>query len=229
MTDKTKLPVHVGLIMDGNGRWAKKRLLPRSVGHKAGMDNMIRLADYAQKTGIKYLTLYVLSTENLQRPQDELDGLYDLIRKYFTANVKKIIKKGAGIKVIGDISVLPDDVCKTIKEAEALSPKSPEFVLVFAINYGSRAEIVRAVNSAIEKGEKLDEEGFEKLLYTGDIPHPDLIIRTGGEIRLSNFLTYQAAYAELYFTDVLFPDFSEKQFDIAIDDYLRRDRRFGNV
>ena len=224
-----KLPLHVGIIMDGNGRWAKKRIQPRSFGHRAGMNRMISLAEHAQKTGIKYLTLYVLSTENLSRPQEELDGLFGLFRKYFTTNIKKLYEANARIKIIGNISALPEDIQKLILDGEKNSPQNAEFTLIFAINYGSRAEIVNAVNRAIENGGKVDEKSFSSLLYTDGIPDPDLIIRTGGEIRLSNFLMYQAAYSELYFTEVLFPDFSDAEFDKALKNYGARERRFGKI
>ena len=224
-----KIPLHVGLIMDGNGRWAKKRRMPRSFGHGAGMNAMIRLAEVASERGVKYLTVYTLSTENLSRPQDELEGLYNLFRSYFTSNVKKLYKKNSAVKIIGDISVLPQDVQKLLTDGEAGSPANAEFTLVFAINYGAQSEILRAANLAAERGEKLDKEGFEKLLYTNGLPYPDLIIRTGGEIRLSNFLAYQAAYAELYFTDVLFPDFDKREFDKALNEYARRERRYGKL
>ena len=225
-----KLPNHVGLIMDGNGRWAKLRHMPRSFGHNAGMNRMIGLAEHAQKLGIKYLTVYALSTENLSsRPQEELEGLFTLFRKYFKSNVKKLASKGACVKIIGDLSALPEDVAKLLEESEKACPENASFTLVFAINYGTRSEILRACNLAVERGEKLDSAGFEKLLYTHGLPDPDLIIRTGGELRLSNFLTYQAAYAELYFSDVLFPDFTDGEFDKAIEEFSGRERRFGNV
>lgn len=224
-----KLPVHVGLIMDGNGRWAQKRRMPRSFGHNAGMNVMIKLASHASALGIKYLTVYTLSTENLSRPQEELDGLFALFRSYFKTNVKKLHKKGAAVRIIGDLSPLPEDVQKLLKEGEEGSPENAEFTLVFAINYGARPEILRAVNLAVERGEKVTAESFSALLYTDGIPDPDLIIRTGGEFRLSNFLAYQAAYSELYFTDVLFPDFGTKEFDKALKEYERRDRRFGKI
>lgn len=224
-----KLPLHVGIIMDGNGRWAKKRIQPRGFGHKAGMKRMITLAEHARRLGIKYLTLYVLSTENLSRPREELDGLFGLFRKYFTANVKKLYAENARIKVIGDRSALPDDVVKLLDDSEKQSPEGADFTLVFAINYGSRAEIINAVNRAVEAGERVDADSFSSLLYTDGIPDPDLIIRTGGEVRLSNFLMYQAAYAELYFTDVLFPDFTEAELDKAVENYAARERRFGKV
>ena len=223
------LPTHVGLIMDGNGRWAKKRLMPRSVGHKHGMNRMIGLAEHAKDKGIKYLTVYTLSTENLSRPQEELDGLFGLFRKYFTENVKKLYSKNSAVKVIGDISVLPEDIIRLLEDGEKNSPEGAQFTLIFAINYGGRAEILNAVNRAVERGEKLDEKGLASLMYTGGIPDPDLIIRTGGELRLSNFLTYQSAYSELYFTDVYFPDFSDAEFDKALESFAARERRFGKV
>lgn len=227
--NNNKLPLHIGIIMDGNGRWAKKRLMPRGVGHKNGMNAMIKLAEHAKDIGIKYLTVYALSTENLSRPQEELDGLFGLFRSYFTENVQKLYKANSRVKIIGDLSVLPADIQKLLKDGEAGSPENAQFTLVFAINYGSRAEIVNAVNRAVVRGEKADEEGFASLLYTGGIPDPDLIIRTGGEWRLSNFLLYQSAYSELYFTDVLFPDFSVKEFDKALKEYAGRTRRFGKI
>ena len=227
--DENKIPLHIGLIMDGNGRWAKKRLMPRSYGHNAGMNAMIKIAEHAKNLGVKYLTVYTLSTENLLRPEEELEGLYGLFRKYFTKNVQKLYNSGAGVKVIGDISVLPGDVQKLLSDGEKNSPADAAFTLIFAINYGARAEIIRALNLAVERGEKLDADGVESLLYTRGIPDPDLIIRTGGEMRLSNFLLYQAAYSELYFTDVLFPDFDEKELEKAIEEYSKRERRFGKI
>ena len=228
--ENDKLPPHVGIIMDGNGRWAKKRLMPRSYGHKSGMNRMIGLAEHAKALGIKYLTVYALSTENLsRRPQEELDGLFGLFRKYFTANVKKLYKSNSAVRVIGDLSALPADVAELLRGGEQNSPDGAEFTLIFAINYGSRNEIINAVNAALDGGKRIDEESFSSLLYTAGLPDPDLIIRTGGEKRLSNFLTYQAAYAELYFADALFPDFSDGQFDMALNDYAARDRRFGKI
>ena len=229
MGESQLTPRHVGLIMDGNGRWAKKRLMPRGYGHNAGMNRMIGLAERAKERGVRYLTVYTLSTENFSRPKDELEGLYSLFRKYFAENVKKLYKKGAAVKVIGDISVLPQDIQRLLTDGEKNSPRSAEFTLIFAINYGARAEILRAVRLAQEQKEEISADGFARLLYTDGIPDPDLIIRTGGEKRLSNFLMYQAAYAELYFSDTLFPDFSDGEFDKALDDFSHRERRFGNV
>lgn len=224
------VPEHVGLIMDGNGRWAKKRLMPRNVGHSAGMRTMIRLARHAANIGIKYLTVYALSTENiLNRPQEELDGLYALLRKYFTGHVKELYESGARVKVIGDISALPPDICELLQNVERDSSSGAGFTLTFAINYGARSEIARAARLAFEEGGEITEESISRSMYTYDLPDPDLIIRTGGEVRLSNFLLWQAAYAELYFTPVLFPDFNVKEFDKALKDYSSRNRRFGGI
>ena len=152
-----------------------------------------------------------------------------LFRKYFTENVKKLYKQNSAVKIIGDISALPGDVEKLLSDGEKNSPKDADFTVVFAINYGGRAEILRAVNLAVERGKTLDYAAFNALLYTAEFPEPDLIIRTGGELRLSNFLTYQSAYAELYFTDVYFPDFSNAEFDKAVYEFARRERRFGKI
>lgn len=222
-------PQHVGIIMDGNGRWAKKRLQPRAFGHRAGMNRLVTLAEHARDIGIKYFTVYALSTENLSRPKEELDGLFGLFRKYFKSNVKKLYKHNSGVKIIGDMSAVPEDIQTLLSDSEKNSPEGTDFTLIFAINYGSRSEIINAVNRAVERGEKVDKDSFSSLLYTDGIPDPDLIIRTGGEIRLSNFLMYQAAYAELYFTDVLFPDFSDAELDKAIQNYASRERRYGKV
>lgn len=223
-----KVPASVGIIMDGNGRWAKRRLLPRSAGHEAGMKRILGLVEHARARGVKYLTLYALSTENLSRPREELEGLYSLFRKYFAQYAPRLSSSGAAVKVIGDISVLPQDVRQSIEDVCSQAPVQAEFTLVFAINYGSRAEIVRAANLAAGRG-SLTERDFAQLLYTADVPDPDLIIRTGGELRLSNFLLWQSAYAELYFSKVLFPDFDDRRLDEALKEYSRRNRRFGRV
>lgn len=230
MQNKIKnVPVHLGLIMDGNGRWAKKRLMPRNFGHNAGMNRMIGLARKARELGVKYFTVYALSTENLSRPAEELEGLYNLIRTYFTKNVQALYAEGAAVRVIGDISALPRDVCDLIQSGVDNSPADAEFFVIMALNYGSRAELTRAVNAAVDGGRHVTEDDLSALLFTRDFPDPDLIIRTGGEVRLSNFLLWQAAYAELYFTDVLFPDFSDDELVKAIENYSARNRRFGNV
>ncbi len=229
-TNKTlNIPAHVGLIMDGNRRWAKSRLLPASLGHSAGLNRMVALAEKAKNMGIKYLTVYALSTENLSRPKDELDKMFELIKKNFIKNVKKLTAMGSAVKVIGDLSLLPDDVVKIIEDGLKLSPEKASFTFIMAIAYGARSEIIRAANSAAAQNMPLNEQNFSSLLYTKDLPDPDFIIRTGGEIRLSNFLLWQAAYAELYFTPDLFPDFSDEKFEKAIADYSARARRFGRL
>lgn len=231
MADKKeiKIPAHVGIIMDGNRRWAKKRLLPPTSGHSAGLNRMVALAEHAKAVGVKYLTVYALSTENLSRPQDELDKMFALIRKQFSSCVEKLTSVGARVKVIGDLSLLPDDVQGLIEGAVKNSPETSDFTFIMALGYGARNELVRAANLAVKNGKEVTEEGLSALLYTGGVPDPDLIIRTGGEKRLSNFLLWQSAYAELYFSAVLFPDFTDEEFDRAIADYSSRDRRFGKV
>lgn len=224
-----KIPRHVGLIMDGNRRWARKRLLPCSAGHNAGMNNMISLAEKASELGVRYLTVYALSTENLQRPQEELDDLISLIRGHFKECVDKLIARNATVRVIGDLSLFPEDVREILREGVEKSPKDAEFTFIMALGYGARNEIVHAANAAVGAGKPVDEQSFASLLYTQDIPDPDFIIRTGGEKRLSNFLLWQAAYAELYFTDVLFPDFSCDELVVALTDYSARVRRFGKL
>ncbi len=227
--DNLNIPRHVAVIMDGNGRWAKRRFMPRTFGHNAGMNTMIAMARTAKKLGVQYLTVYALSTENLSRPQEELEGLYNLFRKYFTKNVKDLYAEGAAVRVIGDITALPDDVQSLINDGVANSPSDARFFVVLALNYGARAEITRAVNAAISRGERVEEGDISSLLDTRGMPDPDLIIRTGGELRLSNFLLWQAAYSEFYFTDVLFPDFNAKEFEKAIAAYSKRNRRFGKI
>lgn len=223
------LPAHIGIIMDGNGRWASSRLLPRSAGHKAGMERMIGLLEHAFDRGIKTVTVYALSTENLSRPKEELDALFSLFRTYFERYAKKIVDRKSRLRVIGDVSALPKDVRELIWKKEEESKDFTAHTVNIAMNYGSRDEIVRAVNLAVERGEKVDKESFSRLLYTAGQDDPDLIIRTGKELRLSNFLMYQAAYAELYFSDKMFPAFTDEDLDGAIREYALRNRRFGKV
>lgn len=229
ITKDTKIPRHVAIIMDGNGRWAKKRLMPRSFGHKQGMERMIGLMERAFALGVEYITVYALSTENLKRPQEELEGLFNLFRKHFKEYMARVCARGVRLRAIGDVSLLPDDVQRILRQSETDTAHFEGKGINVAVAYGSRDEIVHAVNAAVEKGECVTEESFSKLLYTGEVPDPDLIIRTGKEVRLSNFLLYQAAYAELYFSDKMFPDFSDKELDKAIVEFSRRTRRFGKT
>ncbi|MBQ4052729.1 MAG: di-trans,poly-cis-decaprenylcistransferase [Clostridia bacterium] len=224
-----KIPKHIAIIMDGNGRWAKKRLMPRSFGHKQGMERMIGLMEHAFDLGVEYITVYALSTENLKRPKEELEGLFDLIRKHFTPYLRRVCERGVQLRAIGNISLLPEDVQEILRNSEAETSKYQGKGINIALCYGARDEIVRAANEAVARGEKVTEESFASLLYTGGQPDPDLIIRTGKEVRHSNFLLYQAAYAELYFSDKMFPEFSDKDLEKAIVWYSGRTRRFGKT
>lgn len=225
----TKIPKHIAIIMDGNGRWAKKRLMPRGFGHKMGMERMIGLLEHAFDLGVSYVTVYALSTENLNRPQEELNGLYDLIRNHFEEYMGRVCARGVQLRIIGETSLLPDDVQTILKNSEAKTAQYEGKCINVALCYGSRAEIVRAVNTAVDTGEKVTEESFSSLLYTTGQPDPDLLIRTGKEVRLSNFLLWQCAYAEMYFSEKMFPEFSDKNLEEAILWYSSRVRRFGKT
>ncbi len=228
-TEEARLPRHVAVIMDGNGRWAKKRLLPRSAGHKAGVKRMLSLVDQMFRRGVKYVTLYALSAENLARPQEELNELFSLLRAYFAENVQKLKAQEIRLSVIGDRSLLPADIVQAIEAGERDTLNCGKGRLILAIAYGGRQEIVRAVNAAVAAGKQVTAEAFSALLNTAEIPDPDLMIRTGRETRISNFLLWQAAYTELYFSEKMFPEFSEKDLDAALRDYALRERRFGRV
>ena len=226
---ETHLPAHIAIIMDGNGRWAKKRLMPRSAGHRAGMKRMIGLSEHIFDRGVRYCTLFALSTENLSRSKEELDGLFALLREYFPENAEILRKKNIKLRVIGDRSLLPSDIVDVIEAGERRTAGGTRGTLVLAIGYGGRQDILAAVNAAVRAGKEVTMEEFSSMLSEGDLPEPDLLIRTGKELRISNFLLWQSAYSELYFTDVLFPDFSDKELDKAIEAYSRRERRFGKA
>lgn len=228
-TDGCGLPRHIGIIMDGNGRWAKSRLLPRSAGHKAGVERMLGLLEHGAELGIGCMTVFAFSTENFSRPADEVEGIFNLFRTNFDKCIRRLAGRKVRVKVLGDVGGLPEDIGQMIAETEAKSPADATQCVNIALNYGSRAEIVRAANLAVEKGEKVNEESFSSLLYTAGQPELDLLIRTGKEIRLSNFLLWQAAYAELYFSEKMFPDFSDRDLDEAIREFSLRHRRFGSV
>ena len=223
------LPAHIAIIMDGNGRWAKKRLMPRSAGHRAGMKRMIGLSEHIFDRGVRYCTLFALSTENLSRSKEELDGLFSLLREYFPENAEILRKKNIKLRVIGDRSLLPSDIVDVIEAGERRTAGGTRGTLVLAIGYGGRQDILAAVNAAVRAGKEVTMEELSSMLSEGDLPEPDLLIRTGKELRISNFLLWQSAYSELYFTDVLFPDFSDKELDKAIEAYSRRERRFGKA
>lgn len=223
------IPRHVAVIMDGNGRWAKKRLLPRSAGHRAGMKRMIALSEHAFSRGVEVVTLFALSTENLSRPEEELRALFGLFREYFSANAEKLKEREIELRVIGELALLPEEIVDLIRAGEALTKGGTRGTLVLAIGYGGRQEILRAVNLAVRAGKEVDMASFSALLQTGGLPEPDLMIRTGGEKRISNFLLWECAYSEFYFSDKMFPAFSDADFDRALSDYASRERRFGRI
>ena len=231
--DTTKLPRHIAVIMDGNGRWAKKRGLPRTAGHAAGAETFRRIMKYCQKLGVSYLTVYAFSTENWKRPPEEVSAIMGLLDDYLREAIEKMVRDGISLRIFGDVTALPDNLRSLIDETNALSKEIHGMQVNLCLNYGGRAEIIRAARAYAEDfradGRELDEESFSNYLFSAGIPDPDLIIRPSGEYRLSNFLLWQSAYAELYFTDVLWPDFDESELDRAIISYQHRDRRFGNV
>ncbi|MCL2797292.1 MAG: polyprenyl diphosphate synthase [Firmicutes bacterium] len=221
------LPRHIAMIMDGNGRWAKARLLPRSAGYPAGVKTLERLIEAVFELDIPYLTIFAFSTENQGRPSEEIDGIVKLIPKYFKKALPNFLKKKCSIRIIGDRNYFSNNIREIIASAENQTAAFKDRAFTIALNYGARAEIVRAVNCAIEKGNPLSETEFASCLDTAGIPDPDIIIRTGGEHRLSNFLLYQAAYAELFFIPDLWPDFNKKRLHEILEEYGKRNRRFG--
>ena len=232
MTEKFYSPQHVAIIMDGNGRWAKKRGLPRFMGHRAGGDNIQRVVKLFAGYGIKFLTLYMFSTENWNRPKREVTGLLKLLAKRIDSETLAFHKDNVRIKHLGRLDRLPPELGQKIKAAVEFTRNNSGVTLCLAFDYGSRDEIVEAAQRLISDGTSptsIDETLFSQCLYSSGIPDPDLVIRTGGEIRLSNFLLWQAAYSELYFTPVLWPDFGEQEIEEALLDYEQRQRRFGNL
>jgi undecaprenyl diphosphate synthase len=226
------VPHHVGIIMDGNGRWAQKRGMPRLVGHQAGVDNIRRVLESSVSHGIKVLTIYAFSTENWQRPLEEVTGLMRLLSLTINRQLGDLHKNGVQIRHSGRMAGIDPELQKQIRHALEVTQHNDRIVLNVAFNYGGRAEILDAVRSALADGispDQLTEELFSRYLYTADLPDPDLIIRTGGEWRLSNFLIWQAAYAEYYTTPTYWPDFDEKELYKALHEYNARERRFGRV
>ena len=230
------IPQHVAIILDGNGRWAKAKGMPRNYGHMEGAKTVEKICEEAWRMGIKYLTVYAFSTENWKRPQEEVDALMKLLRNYMKTCLKTAAKNDMVVRVIGDKTGLADDIRESIEELEKASANNGGLNFQIAINYGSRDEIVRSVRKVMEdvkagkiEPEQMDEAMFDSYLDTAGIPSPDLLIRTSGEQRLSNFLMWQLAYTEFYFTDVPWPDFSKEELVKAIEQYTKRDRRFGGV
>lgn len=230
-----RVPNHIAIILDGNGRWAKKRGMPRSYGHVKGCENLEDICEVAKELGVKYLTVYAFSTENWKRSKEEVDGLMKLFRNYLKKCIKISQKNNMRVKVIGDISAFDPDIQESIAKLENFSKDFTELHFQIALNYGSRDEITRAVNRMLEdqKAGKLEtpveEETISNYLDTAGIPDPDLMIRTSGELRLSNYLLWQLAYTEFYFTDVPWPDFKRDELVKAIEKYNERDRRYGGV
>ncbi len=220
---------HIAFIMDGNGRWAKKRLMPREYGHKVGAEVFEKIVDYCAAIGIKAVTVYAFSTENWKRPKNEVEALFKLFTDYIDNRTSTLMKKNVRLVFIGDRSAFSDDL-RTRMEAVEAKTKYNEKLLYIAINYGGRNEICHAVNELIAEGKKeVTEDDISAHVYTKYSPDPDLIVRTGGEYRLSNFLMWQSAYSEIYVTDTLWPDMTEADVDLAIDEYKRRNRRFGGL
>lgn len=234
--EELRIPKHVAIILDGNGRWAKKRFMPRNYGHAQGAKNVEKICEEAYKMGIKYLTVYAFSTENWKRPEDEVEALMKLLRNYLKDCLKTSSKNNMRVRVIGEISKLNEDLQDRIKDLEEKSAGNTGLNFQVALNYGSRDELIRAMKKMIKDYEnhkiastQINEETFENYLDTKNIPDPDLLIRTSGETRVSNYLLWQMAYTEFYFTDVLWPDFNKEELIKAIEYYNGRDRRFGGV
>lgn len=239
MIDKNRIPAHVAIIMDGNGRWAAKRGLPKMAGHNAGMLAMKEIVKASDILGVKYLTVYAFSTENWKRSQDEVGGIFKLVVKYVDSELAELHQNNVKVKILGDYRVVPKVAVERLEKSLETTKDNTGLQFNIALNYGSRAEIVRAVNNIkkdVESGKlteniEITEDIISRYLYTGDengnIPDPDLIIRTSGEERLSNFMLWQSAYSEFEFTNILWPDFTPKEYEHLIEQYQNRDRRFG--
>ena len=231
--DFSRLPRHVAVIMDGNGRWAKKRKLPRIEGHRTGAKSVREIVETCARLGISFLTLYAFSKENWKRPKLEVDTLWRLLEEYLSKEGHILSEKDIRLKVIGQREAIPETPRRELERVEALTRKNKRMTLVMALNYGGRAEIVDAVKKMVGEPDfnigSLEEEKFSQYLYTSDIPDPDLLIRTSGEQRISNFLLWQIAYAEIWITPVLWPDFRKKHLLQAVVDYQQRERRFGDI
>ena len=230
------VPQHIAIILDGNGRWAKSKGMPRNYGHAQGSKNVERICEEAWRLGIKYLTVYAFSTENWSRPKNEVDALMTLLRNYMKTCLKTAAKNDMKIRVIGDIEPLDENIKSRIKELEEATVNNGGLNFTIALNYGSRDEMIRAMKKMyhdMENGSRqvseLNEDMFASYLDTAGIPDPDLLIRTSGEQRLSNYLLWQLAYSEFYFTDVPWPDFGKEELEKAVEEYNKRDRRFGGL
>ena len=227
--DKSRLPRHIAIIMDGNGRWAKKRGLPRTAGHKVGAETFRKIALYCKALGVEYLTIYAFSTENWKRPADEVSTLMSLLKKYMQEAIDTMERDQMKLRFFGDLSALSPELQALAHKANEVADRVEGFQANLCINYGGRDEILHAARECAAAGVEMTEKNLERHLYSAGIPDPELIIRPGGELRLSNFLLWQCAYSEFYFCDTLWPDFGERDLDEAIVAFQQRDRRFGGV
>ncbi len=232
--DFANLPRHIAIIMDGNGRWAKKRKMPRTAGHAVGAETFRKVATYCKDIGLEYLTVYAFSTENWRRPKEEVDAIMGLLEKYLLEAIGQMERDRVKMKFFGDVSVLSPRLRELIERTEEISTRFEGCQVNICLNYGGRDELVRAMRRyarEVAEGREndIDEAGVGSYLYSAGIPDPELLIRPGGEYRLSNFLMWQSAYSELYFTDTLWPDFDEKEINRAIAEFQRRERRFGGI
>lgn len=234
--DMDNLPRHIAIIMDGNGRWAKKRLMPRNFGHQEGMKRVVEIVEVANQLGIECLTLYAFSTENWKRPQEEIDGLMKILVLYIRNELDRLTRNNVKLNILGDISPLPTTARKEVERALERTKYNDGMILNIALNYGGRSEIIKGIKEILKDVEMgkisindINEDSFKDYLYTKGQPDPDLLIRPSGELRLSNFLLYQIAYTEFWFSDVLWPDFKEEKLYEAIIDYQKRNRRFGGI
>lgn len=236
MTSERRLPAHIAVIMDGNGRWAEKHGLPRTFGHRKGVKAAETMVESCLEAGISYLTLFCFSSENWNRPEEEVSALMDLLRSYFKEDVQKLQEKRVKLKFSGRFDRLPEDIRKKMAEVDSIEISQPKLTLIMALSYGGREEIVDAARRLARRVanndlsiEQINEAEFSRSLYTPDVPDPDLLIRSGGEQRISNFLLWQGAYTEIVFSNKLWPDFSKEDFQSALDEYALRHRRFGRV
>lgn len=229
MNNKNDLPKHLAIILDGNGRWAKKRGLPRSAGHKKGADNLIKIVKYCSEIGIKNLTVYAFSTENWSRPKEEVEYLMSLMMNHLKGLSNKLSKYNIKFKVIGEKRLLDNIILNKINEVEINSNNNTGMILNIAFNYGSKDEIINAIKGLIKDNVIISKENIDKYLYTSESGNVDLLIRTSGEQRISNFLLWQIAYAELYFSNVYWPDFNKKELNKALESYSNRNRRYGGI
>jgi len=221
---------HIAFIMDGNGRWAKRRLLPRKIGHREGVKALERVINACEKRGIKEVSFYAFSTENWSRPQEEIDALFDMVRKFADNELKSYVERNMTVRFMGDVTKLPKDTLDALnKITSAVRQNGEGMVVNIGLNYGGRDEIVTAVKALVDSGEEITKENIEKRIYTKGMSDPDVIVRSSGEKRLSNFMLWQSAYSELIFIDDLWPDFNAATVDSIIDEYAKRTRRFGGL